>query len=954
MDPSSPYYIPFTNLDVWCTWKGTDQADVEVLVSVDVYCTPNTEFLVLDTRTPSTSFVKDFSLSKKGDENENETGPGPEPEPEVVVRDVNDINAGLDDVHVSFLDVRPVTPNAESITESEQDLPGLARPGTLLLDPRAGSPLSPSLPDAESPSAVSNSESIIVQNELHRDGFLGDDILPDPFLEELELDSSPFQDNIQDREQELDLDLNEQDSDQLSSTLGSPDRKSGGSPRALGTFLSRKRSAKAASLPDSVTDSERGYNRGKKVVAAPSLPSTPSLTKHSHSTCSNSNSNSDSHQRSLIPRPRSGLSHGQSRSESRKGSLPFSLPFSQPLSPSPSLSRGKSTPILEANFRQFENDISPLFKERKINTNGKEQNVGLDRRVLKHNDGSSIIRLSTRSPVTPSKSSHQAREEVSRSQSDLEKLSTVATIGSPCDFTGLPGDPDDPDNADNASFSVSPGQSGAAVLVQPLPIWITDNNSAGKGEKEPEPRLTFTAGRFHIVTPGMEPAVYQVKITLSVPLQDGRPGWRELVVPGLPRLPPDEHGYVYFVIPQNTGLEFRTSHLKRYKIVEGCLMGQMLISSRLILPLRPCHSNFFGYLKDFNVGQEIDEDILSDNESFRLVRYHAICSINLIQTDFWAERCGLWLYIHGGPHGEFCCSLQKPGYQNIHLQYPGNGNAIGVSRVEILASRSNLDKFTITWEMKIAKRSRIRMPRIRSNEYTEAGIEEDLGEDVTQIQDREFVKTEAIYKGSGVEAFLTGPKEEVEILSIPSTTLQSIKSRIRWSKWLNYLNYAFDPFRIWYSIMIFREYWTRYQMGVPYPFFRRQFPEVWCAGGDPDRHWHLFTPVHPEVKRIAEAVARAGVKDDEYQISCALDGDPPVLHDCSIVVLPGVDDRREDRILVEMDVDVEKVSVSETVIESESGSENGMDSAIEPVSMRLRDRIDYFLGWKGPVVPRGL
>ncbi|KAJ5988061.1 hypothetical protein N7481_003271 [Penicillium waksmanii] len=913
--------------------------------NTQVYCTPNTEFLVLDTRTPSTSFVKDFSLSRKGEE--NETGPRPGPEPDVLIRDVNDLDAGLDEapaVHVSSLGVRPVTPSPESITESseplEQDSPDMALLGTLL-NPRAESP-SPSLPDAESPSAASNSESIIVQNELHRDGFLGDDILPDPFLGELELDSSPFQDRIQ----ELDLDLNEQDSDQFSSTLGSPDRKSGGSPQVLGTFLPRKRSAKAASLPDSVTDSERGYNRGKKLVAAPSLPSTPSPIKHSHSTSSNSNSNSnsDSNQRSLIPRPRSHLGHGQSRSESSKGSLPLSQSPSQ----SPSLSRGKSAPIIEADFRRFENDISPLFKESRTNKKREDKDVSLDRRVLKHNDGSSIIRLSTRSPVTPSKSSHQARDAVSRSQSDLEKLSTVATIGSPCDFTGLPGDSDDLDNADNASFSVSPGQSGAAVLVQPLPIWITDNNSTGESEKEPEPRLAFTAGRFHIVTPsGMEPAVYQVKITLSVPLQDGRPGWRELLVPGLPRLPPDEHGYVYFVVPQNIGLEFRTSHLKRYKIVEGCLMGQMLISSRLILPLRPCHSNFFGYLKDFNVGQEIDEDILSDNESFRLVRYHATCSINLIQTDFWAERCGLWLYIHGGPQGEFCCSLLKPGYQDIHLQHLGNGNTIGVSRVEILASRSNLDKFAITWEVKIAKGLRIRIPRIRSNEYSEAGVEDELREDVAQMQDRESVKAEAIYKGSGVKFLLTSPKEEPT--SIPSTTLQSSKPRNRWLKWLKYIDYAFDPFRIWYSIMIFREYWARYQMGAPFPFLRRQFPEVWCAGGDPEHHWHLYTPVHPEVKRIADAVAKAGVKDGEYQISCAIEGDPPVLHDCSIVILPGVDDQREgdDHILVHMEE-----SVSETMNENENEAENV--SGIEPVSMRLRDRIDYFLGWKGPLVPRAL
>lgn len=36
MDPKSPYYIPFSNLDVWCTWKETNKADVEIIISVDV------------------------------------------------------------------------------------------------------------------------------------------------------------------------------------------------------------------------------------------------------------------------------------------------------------------------------------------------------------------------------------------------------------------------------------------------------------------------------------------------------------------------------------------------------------------------------------------------------------------------------------------------------------------------------------------------------------------------------------------------------------------------------------------------------------------------------------------------------------------------------------------------------------------------------------------------------
>lgn len=932
-------------------------------MNTQVHCTPSAEFLVLDTRTPSTSFVKDFSLSRKKDE--SVTGA------DALVRDANEFDVVPKKSAVSSslpappkkhvptttaANVRPTTP----IQTPRQDSSDLALLGSLL-DSRSRND-SPSLPDAESPFVASNSESVIVQNELHQDGFLGDDILPDPFLGELELDSSPFQDRIRECEQDLDeqdselsstlespdpnggasllgsslaYNLNRQDSDQPASILGSPNQESGVSP--LGTFLPRKRSAKAASLPDSVTDSERGYSRVKKPAGEPSFPSTPSPIKQSHST--SFNSNLDSHQRSLIPRPRSNLSHGNSRSESSKDSLTPSLPPSLPTS----LSRGKAAPVIEADFRRFEDDVSPLFRDCKAIKKGKEKDPGLHHRVSKHKDGSPNIHLSTRSPVTPSKSNHQARDGNPRTQSDLEKLSTVATIGSPCDFTGLPGDSDDIDNADKTSFSVSPGQSGAFVLVQPLPIWFTENNSTD-GEREPEPRLTFTTGRFYIVSPPrMTPAAYQVKITLSVPLQDSRPGWRELVVTGLPRLPPDEHGYVYFVIPQEVGLEFRTSHLRRYKIVEGCLMGQMLISSRLILPLRPCHSNFFGYLNDFNVGQEIDMEILSDNDSFRVVRYHATCSINLINTDFWAERCGLWLYIHGGPQGDFCCSMQKPGFQDVNLRHPGNGIGIGVSRVEILACRSNLDKFAITWEVRIVKGSPIRMPRIRSNEYNEAGFEDELREEPTQVHNPESVRAEAIYKGSGVERLLTGTKEEV-----PCTTSTSTPRTSRFMKCLNTLNYFVDIFRWFYLIVWFKENYTRYKMDVPFYYLKKKDPETWCAGRDSDCPWQVYVPACPEIQRLANEIAEARLNEGDYRIHCEIDEDPPAVRDCSIVLLPGLDHSGEAHILVDMEEPVPGGRKNESDIETVSVSGSGSGS------VSLRDRIDYFLGWQGPVGARGL
>lgn len=786
---------------------------------------------MLDTRNHAASGVKEFTLCLKIDTESKST---------------NEYTALVELPHALS---SPGEAGSSSITTSPSPsprpkaLPPCSQPVTPVKNSSKSSildePVSTgSLPDAESPSVYSESESIIVQNNLHRDAFLGDDILPDPFCDDLPLEEYPGQGKRSPGERiswvpnAVGKAQLEKSSDQKGSCQGSCDG------RRRDSLLPRKRSAKTASLPDSVTDSERGYGGCKKPTnASRSQPTTSTKSPR---------------QRSLIPRPPLNSSTQNSpRSEPSKTSL----------------TRADSAPELEASLRRLENELSPLVKDEKED---------LRSQVLQNRPRS----LNASSLVTPSKPSRKSTNGDGQGEVDLEKLSTVAVVGSPCDLTGLSGE------LDKVSSINGSAESGEAWLVRPSRVQTNENHLADDGK---EPRLIWVAGRFYLVAPKtMESATYQAKITLSIPLQEGRPGWHELVVPGLPRLGPNEPGYVFFRVPRGHGLEFRTTQLKHCHFQGSYLMSQMIIPSRLILPMRFCDATFFGYLKDFNVIQAIRADILqgSHKDSFRVIRYHAICSINMIHTNFWAERCGFRLYIHGGPEGEFFCPLEKEYFQEIHLE--PTESEVGISRVHVVGCRSNLEKFSITWDMKLSKGSPLWIPRIKANcgrldidgEICDIELdpENDLREDYLQMEEKNQVgvPVEAKYQGS-----IMGP---------PLPQNQSIHRlsdmRYIWHKYGELLlRIFFVALAVFISWMVLRNL-----------SLEKQNPMVWRGGDDSSlEQLNIFAEIEP----------------DEAH---------PVLQ-----------------------VNPEIRSIPRTVHDHEHQSGN------RRISPSLRDRLDYFLGWRGPL-----
>jgi hypothetical protein len=162
-------------------------------------------------------------------------------------------------------------------------------------------------------------------------------------------------------------------------------------------------------------------------------------------------------------------------------------------------------------------------------------------------------------------------------------------------------------------------------------------------------------------------------------------------------------------------------------------MAQLLVPTKLIIPLRPCEARFYGFLKDFKITQATRAEVVKceDNDSlFHTVNYRAICSIDLLQRDFWAKKCGFYVWIHGGPEGEFATVLpdERRRFETINLNSP-TPDIIGVSELQVICNPSHLSMFVLAWAVKVPRgRTTLWMPRIKVS-LGKADMEEGLQAD---------------------------------------------------------------------------------------------------------------------------------------------------------------------------------------------------------------------------------
>lgn len=215
-----------------------------------------------------------------------------------------------------------------------------------------------------------------------------------------------------------------------------------------------------------------------------------------------------------------------------------------------------------------------------------------------------------------------------------------------------------------------------------------------------EPRLDLVNGILAISNPLYgNLATYKATITVQVRLQRGYIGdWNRLRVPGLPKMRNGENGWFLFQMPDCLGMEFQTTNFGRHNFIEDYFFAELVQSGDLVVPLRLCLRSFYGTVRDFTVDQEImTEHVTHKRTQNRTVVYNAMCSLRLYKHCFWAERCRFYLWIDGGPEGDYHCEVDPNNEMLTFLCLPSRGRPIGVSCIEIVCSPKDLAAFCLSW-----------------------------------------------------------------------------------------------------------------------------------------------------------------------------------------------------------------------------------------------------------------
>ncbi|RAL09708.1 uncharacterized protein BO97DRAFT_445217 [Aspergillus homomorphus CBS 101889] len=281
---------------------------------------------------------------------------------------------------------------------------------------------------------------------------------------------------------------------------------------------------------------------------------------------------------------------------------------------------------------------------------------------------------------------------------------------------------------DTSRTLTQPGSTEQCLSESPTEDF-TNNPEERPENSQPEifsePELTVSNGIVYIKSPpNITPVPYKVVLATDINLQKGVPsGWSRLTIPGLPRLKKDDIGVFLFQTPPNHGLEFRTANLEGNKWSGDCFMAGFAYCGDLVIDLHRCNKGFYGIVKDFTVEQEIKADIIRlpdaadsahGHPTDVCVQYQAFCSVKLPNRSFFAEKCCVMLLVDGGPEGFFRSELdiQETGLQVIQIE-PEQDTPLGISTLQIICNPKDYEMFCISWTVKFSRDKAISwLPRV--------------------------------------------------------------------------------------------------------------------------------------------------------------------------------------------------------------------------------------------------
>jgi hypothetical protein len=447
-----------------------------------------------------------------------------------------------------------------------------------------------------------------------------------------------------------------------------------------------------------------------------------------------------------------------------------------------------------------------------------------------------------------------------------------------------------------------------------------------------EPSLVLEGGIVYFQTPpDAQPMKYRICVTFEVILRKGKSlDWWELDLRGLPQLGSSESsfpesggsesGYLYFRTTPNQGMEYGTSPFKRSVVVENCLMaqfttGKSILGRNLVIPLRKCSAEHYGFIHNYKINSVLRLNMpeVADSEvegaefgesSSRALLYTALCSIDLINHAFCSQQCSFHIYLHGGPEGKYYGHLEESdsGPPCLLLNLASDAR-IGVSHIEITCPPEILKFFALQWESHIPVPwgKAVIMPRIKNTE--DGGPEIDLqnkfalGEQYVPPMPTS-PQSPCTYAESQTSPFSESRISE-ELKKVP--TKKSKKARhilggLGRRTWAS-IKFLFDVFCFLASLH------TLYLSYILVSHGCTELTSPYCRNGLFMTYVHAL--FHPQVNTT-----------DNYNVT-NLTYTSPVQE----VTLPMIEEPE--------------------FVHAETQN-NG--------TMPLRDRIDYFLGWTGPVV----
>ncbi|EAW10530.1 uncharacterized protein ACLA_050020 [Aspergillus clavatus NRRL 1] len=929
LNPLPQHSPEFSNLEIRGTWSGDELDPVNLRLSLEVQCVPNTELQLLNTRSTSISLVKAFSVRLQSDGlgQENHSSESSPQSPLFA------FSAPVSDDGAKGPSTFPVGISAKGLsTAGKESSTGLSKETT---------------PTTENSMRLSDSLEL---------GSLSLSFSPPRFSSGMHLNVARCADWIRTQN------------------------------------LGKKRSASDACLTDSSSDSEKNKTPSRK----PSAKS--AVSKYSSAAESTPESDDGS-----VRTPCKTTDRGAISILDQSPPRAFCERHSRKHSMIPKrVSRLQNDPAKQASSSPTFGPTSNILDDKQLSENGDFPTPTKPIKIQPpHDKGEGHGSFSTTTTATTSNPS-QAVESVAteltnitKSNSDRDSSQSSLGLKTLLDSHLIDLEPDEQPTT-SAIKPTTPEPSSPPpredVIAPQTPVSKGDATTwvPGSGHKHrpscdcddcqpgmSKPQVEIDGGIIFIRNPAkVRPATYKVAVTLSVFLENGNPnGWNDLVIPGLPRMRAGENAFFVFLMPENHGLEFRTTNLQRYKTVENCFCAEFVNQRDLIVPLRVCDQRFYGIVKDFTVDQEIraEHTVVANIEGPGkaprpdiVVKYTAMCSLRLHNRFFWAEKCCFFLRLDGGPEGCFRCQLksQKTDLQMIQLQ--ARDDAIGVSHIQVICSPRDLEMFGITWEVNLRGRQAMNwLPRIypvsstscESNKNNlrqiftelEAGLRRKIGHepvrltDVDDGNDNAFEAEHSTEKQSAEDDDRC-PEQPSELpfeeqdspveMGHPSLRTSITDSRVELlTYWKQYLITTFCVSVIWCIISVtlytptysnaFNGALNETGLNVPPPIA----PVDLNSFGASPSHGGTGPELTPSKRDVITEQATESQSPESFEqgskTNTAQNGNHPAAEDIQ--------------------------EASELVGTSVKGSGSISKVPGDQSVLSLRDRIDYWLGWRGPI-----